>query len=69
MASVQRERCGFCQRPQRVRADGRLAAHDVTWPVSQRAVRSVGAGQGRTRCLGSGQPPQAKPEAKPEAKP
>ena len=46
-------RCPNCRRQVQVRADGRLAVHYLTLPVSARAVRLLGAGSVKRRCSGS----------------
>lgn len=48
--------CRYCMRPVPVRADGRLARHTISLPVSRRAVTSVGAGAVKRRCSGSDRP-------------
>jgi len=50
--------CRYCMKPVQVRADGKLARHHVSIPVSRRAVHTVGAGSVRRRCSGSERPAQ-----------
>ena len=54
-------RCGSCRRQVQVRADGRLAVHHLTLPVSVRAVRLLGTGSVRRKCSGSEREAQPSP--------
>ncbi|HEV8275387.1 MAG TPA: hypothetical protein VGQ26_06790, partial [Streptosporangiaceae bacterium] len=51
--------CEVCGRLRPLRADTGLARHLVAWPVSARAVRTVGTGMARRTCPGSGRPRRA----------
>jgi hypothetical protein len=51
--------CRYCMQRAHVRADGRLAIHHITLPVSARAVNTVGAGSVKRRCSGSARPAAA----------
>lgn len=50
--------CDGCGRVRRLTVDGLVPVHYLTLPVSNRAVRTVGAGRVRRRCPGSGRPPR-----------
>jgi hypothetical protein len=50
--------CDACARLRRLTSDGMVPAHYLALPVSNRAVRTVGAGRVGRRCPGSGKPPR-----------
>ena len=50
--------CDYCARLRPLRADGAIARHYIALPVSRRAIPTVGAGQVKRLCSGSGKPPR-----------
>ena len=50
--------CDGCAGLKRLRDDGTVPIPYVDIPVSRRGVRTVGTGQVRRRCPGSGKPPR-----------
>jgi hypothetical protein len=50
--------CDSCARLTRLSSDGKIPVHYLALPVSNRAIRTVGAGRVRRRCPGSGRPPR-----------
>jgi hypothetical protein len=57
--------CDWFGKLRQLTADGVMAAHLVSLPVSRAAVASVGRGQVRRRCSGSGRPPRRAERAPP----
>lgn len=53
--------CDYCARLRYLRSDGLIATHYITLPVSRRAIPTVGAGQVKRLCSGSGKPPRRAP--------
>ena len=58
MTGQQHAVCDYCARLRPLRADGLVAKHYITLPISRRAVSTVGTGQVRRLCSGSGKPPR-----------
>jgi hypothetical protein len=46
--------CDTCARLRRLTAEGLVPVHYLSLPVSNRAIRTVGAARVRRRCPGSG---------------
>jgi hypothetical protein len=50
--------CDWCGRTRPLTAEGLIARHRVSIPVSATAVPTVGRGRVRPWCSGSGKPPR-----------
>jgi hypothetical protein len=50
--------CDHCGKIRRLTADGTIAKHPITLPVSRAAIHDVGRAQVKRTCSGSGRPPR-----------
>jgi hypothetical protein len=50
--------CGHCATLKKLTGAGTIVRHYLSLPVSRRAVPTVGRGQAKRLCPGSGQPPR-----------